>query len=254
MPAQAGVQALWQAPVVVLHTVPGAHVPHVPPQPSGPQLFPPQLGVQLALHCPLTHACPGHFPQLPPQPSSPQTFPAQAGVQLFAHFPEAHCCEGAQLPHELPQPSSPQTLPVQSGVQVAVHFVPFALQNWSPQQMLQNWPQPSGPQTLPAQSGWHAPLESGPPASWPPGSLWATDCDGEEAQPIARHSASKTAIGNFSTTYRLRSMGALANSQSCTCLRTVRRRMAIHLSVGYVASHTSSTRPMPPSPSTPRGR
>ncbi len=199
MPAHAGVQLAWQAPVVVLHTVPAAHVPHVPPQPSGPQLLAMQLGVQLALHCPLTQACPGQVPHEPPQPSSPQTLPLQSGVQAVTHLPAAHCCEELQVPHGLPQPSSPQALPAQEPLQVAVHCVPSGLQNWSPQQMLQNWPQPSGPHTLPAQSGWHAPLESGPPASWPPGSLWATDCDGEEAQPSARHSTNNTAIGNFST-------------------------------------------------------
>jgi hypothetical protein len=50
LPEQVGVQLALQAPVVVLQIWPLGHVPHVPPQPSGPQLLPAHFGLQVALH------------------------------------------------------------------------------------------------------------------------------------------------------------------------------------------------------------
>lgn len=77
---------LTQVPLL-LHVWPELHVPQVPPQPSGPQVLPLQLGVQ---HVPeLVHVWPlaqlPHF-TFPPQPSGavPQVCPAGqavAGVQ-----------------------------------------------------------------------------------------------------------------------------------------------------------------------------
>jgi hypothetical protein len=58
-----------------------AQVPQTPPQPSGPQLLPVQLGAQT--HCPLApQVWPDtQLPQDPPQPLLPHTRPVQFGAQ-----------------------------------------------------------------------------------------------------------------------------------------------------------------------------
>ncbi len=63
-------------------------MPQFPLQPSLPQLFPEQLGVQDATQLPLElHVEPdAHEPQLPLQPSLPQFLPEQFGVQV----PDVH--------------------------------------------------------------------------------------------------------------------------------------------------------------------
>jgi hypothetical protein len=61
--------------------LPVAQLPQEPPQPSGPQARPLQLGVQ-APHWPLLQDWPlEQLPQEPPQPSGPQASPWQLGVQ-----------------------------------------------------------------------------------------------------------------------------------------------------------------------------
>jgi hypothetical protein len=62
-------------------------------------------------HTPLLHV-PEQAPQVPPQPSDPQFFPAQLGVQ---QAPALHTLPVVQVPQVPPQPSDPQVLPTQLG-------------------------------------------------------------------------------------------------------------------------------------------
>jgi len=72
------------------HTSSDSQSPHVPPQPSEPQMRRSQSGTQSQLpasqpvHSPaaVSQLPPsGQVPHWPPQPSSPQVFPSQSGVQ-----------------------------------------------------------------------------------------------------------------------------------------------------------------------------
>jgi hypothetical protein len=62
---------------------PSAQAPHVPPQPSSPQVRLAQSGAHpLVTQVPAWQPWPpGQVPQEPPQPSSPQVRLPQAGVQ-----------------------------------------------------------------------------------------------------------------------------------------------------------------------------
>lgn len=61
---------------------PSVHSPHVPPQPSEPQVLPKQLGVQV-VHLPNEHDFPPvHVPQEPPQRSPPHSRSRHWGVHV----------------------------------------------------------------------------------------------------------------------------------------------------------------------------
>lgn len=118
-PPQLGVQVGVQLPRAVSHTRPAVHVPQVPPHPSEPQKRPAQLGVQ---HWPVIglHEPPdGHSPHIPPQPSGPHMRPAQLGVQVIIATQEVplQLCPAGHTPHTPPHPSSPQVRPEQLGTQ-----------------------------------------------------------------------------------------------------------------------------------------
>jgi hypothetical protein len=194
LPAQQACPGAPQATQVLpLHTFPGPQPGRqVPPQPSGPQVAPPQLGAQTQVPpeqvAPVLQALPAQqaWPmapqvrqappwqtlpapqpgrQVPPQPSGPQLLPAQAGAQAQVPFeqvaPGSHCEPSQQAwptaPHVEQLPLALQVTPAgQPGGQVA--------------------PQPSGPQLLPAHEGvqaqvppWQlAPLPHTPPQhGWP---------------------------------------------------------------------------------------
>jgi hypothetical protein len=171
-------QQAWPAPPQLthappLHTVPAAQPgAQVPPQPSGPQTAPPQVGahaqVPLEQVAPAAHVlfaqqgCPiapqlAHVPpvqvdpavqpggQVPPHPSGPQLLPAHDGTQV--QVPPLHVTPGSQAP------------PVQHGWPAAPHEtqLPLALHEAEPVQPGgQVPPQPSGPQLLPAHAGVQA--------------------------------------------------------------------------------------------------
>src|SRR3989338_10265289 len=70
-------------------TSPPSHVPHVPPQPSGPHSRSAQAGMHS--HTPASHASfAAHVPHVPPQPSGPHSRSAQLGVQMGWHAPSTH--------------------------------------------------------------------------------------------------------------------------------------------------------------------
>lgn len=67
------------------------HNPQLPPQPSGPHVFPVQFRTQVFEHTPFTHDSPlAQTPQLPPQPSSPQFLPTQFGTQVLEQLKFTH--------------------------------------------------------------------------------------------------------------------------------------------------------------------
>jgi hypothetical protein len=62
------------------HRIPRSHESQLPPQPSEPQVFPVQSGMQ---HAPLTQLPSEHVPHVPPQPSGPHTLPVQRGWHSY---------------------------------------------------------------------------------------------------------------------------------------------------------------------------
>jgi hypothetical protein len=132
------------------------HEPQLPPQPSGPQVFPAQLGTHT--HCPeVLHVGvePLQVPQLPPQPSGPHCLPVQAGLQT--HWPVVVLQVGfapLHVPQLPPQVSSPHCLFTQAGTHV--HWK-VALQVLGKVQVPHSPPQPSPPHCLPAQLGEQPP-------------------------------------------------------------------------------------------------
>jgi hypothetical protein len=180
--------------VVPLHTVPAAQPgAQVPPQPSGPQVAPPQLGAHMQVPpehvapvlqappeqqaCPtapqLTQLVPWHsVPALqpgghvPPQPSEPQLLPAQLGTHV--QTPLTQLAPGSQVvPPQQAWPRAPHEAQLPLALQLAPALQPGG----------QVPPQPSGPQLLPAHAGvqaqmpaWqlvpplHAPAQQGWPA------------------------------------------------------------------------------------------
>jgi hypothetical protein len=62
---------------------PAGHVPHDPPQPSLPHIFPAQLAVQPVVQAPdVEHVSPvGQLPHVPPHPSGPHSRPLHTGSQ-----------------------------------------------------------------------------------------------------------------------------------------------------------------------------
>ena len=99
----------------LLHMNPAGHFPQKLPQPSGPHIFPAQLGMHPVpvVHFPTPlHPVPaGQAPQLPPQPSGPHCFPEHTGVQgLEAHNPcESQEVPTRHVPQYPPHPSEPQS-------------------------------------------------------------------------------------------------------------------------------------------------
>jgi hypothetical protein len=187
-----GQQACPTAPQVThdppLHTAPAPQPGgQVPPQPSGPQVAPPQLGAQMQVPpeqvapalqalpgqqgCPTAphvaqrpldmHKVPGAQPggQVPPQPSGPQVRPAHDGTQ--AQVPFTQLAPGS---HEVPPQQVCPMAPHEEQVPLALQAVP------APHPGGQVPPQPSGPQLLPAQDGvqTHMPLaQLAPPVHAP---------------------------------------------------------------------------------------
>lgn len=97
----------------LMHASRPEHLPHKPPHPSSPQLFPAQFGVQ---HWPDGEQTPvWQVPHEPPQPSFPHCLPLHCGAHPHVPLLQA---PPVQLPHEPPQPSSPHSLPVHRGKQV----------------------------------------------------------------------------------------------------------------------------------------
>lgn len=83
LPAQLGAQVGPQTPFA--HAPPPGQAPwHRPPQPSGsPHSLPAQAGVHEELHAPLTHDWPAEqVPHAPPQPSGPHVLLPQLGVHV----------------------------------------------------------------------------------------------------------------------------------------------------------------------------
>ena len=91
-----------QSPPVPEQMSPVAQVPHEPPQPSVPHVFPAQSGVHAAPQVPLTHrSVRKQRPQTPPQPSEPHVFPAQSGAQDLAKQPDSMICAGVAVQIDL---------------------------------------------------------------------------------------------------------------------------------------------------------
>jgi hypothetical protein len=156
-----------------LHTVPAPQPgAQVPPQPSGPQTAPPQVGAhtqrppeQVApaphalpsqqgwpiapqvKHAPPWHTDPAAQPgaQVPPHPSGPQLLPAHEGAQTQVP-PEQFIPGSHPVPPQQGWPAAPHETQLPAAVQAAEPVHPGG----------QVPPQPLGPQLLPAQEGAHA--------------------------------------------------------------------------------------------------
>ncbi len=171
----------WHLPAES-HAVPAGQLPHEPPQPSEPHVFPEHDGVQVATHWPLSLQVPvAQAPQLPPQPSEPHCFPAHDGTHW--HCPLAvQVWPPLQVPQAPPQPSGPHCFPVHDGEHAATHTPaaeqtspmaqapqpapqlfaphevqrPFASQASPAPHAPHVPPQPSGPHDLPSHEGVQA--------------------------------------------------------------------------------------------------
>jgi len=81
-----------------LQTSGAVHEPHVPPQPSLPQVFPSQDGAQQVFAA-VQISVPVQVPQVPPHPSLPHVFPEHEGTQ----FVETHWSLRRTYPASQPQ-------------------------------------------------------------------------------------------------------------------------------------------------------
>ena len=133
---------LAQVPAAV-QTVPAPQPGgQVPPQPSGPQLLPAQLGAQA--QTPLLQVAPGSQPEPAQQawPTAPHDEQLPLALQLLPAWQP-----GGQVP---PQPSGPQLLPAQAGVQAQIPCWQLAPLVQAPAQ--QGWPAPPQPTQAPLES------------------------------------------------------------------------------------------------------
>jgi hypothetical protein len=107
------------------HVVPVLHVPHDPPQPSGPHVRPVHIAVQMATQWPLVShlVVLEHVPQLPPQPSPPHARPVQFATHVGVHAPDVglHVCPAGQLPPSVPQARPHESEPQTREPQLASH-------------------------------------------------------------------------------------------------------------------------------------
>ena len=152
---QLGVQSHWPA---AEHVSNPAHMPQLPPQPSGPHCLPAQLGMQSPSQAPSAQVPPpAQRPSahLPPQPSSsPHCFASQEGSQA-SQVPSWQTLPPEHDPQVPPQPSGPHSLPAQAGT----HGAQLPLRQACPvaQPAPQVPPHPSGPHSLVAQLGVQVP-------------------------------------------------------------------------------------------------
>jgi hypothetical protein len=84
----AGLQLEGPPWLLAVQVFTGVHVPHDPPQPSGPHVLPLQSGTHTQAPDPSQVLGAVHVPHEPPQPSGPHTLPAQSG--LHTQVPPLH--------------------------------------------------------------------------------------------------------------------------------------------------------------------
>jgi hypothetical protein len=99
----------WQA--LFVHVRPLAQVPHDPPQPSDPQVFPEHDGTQAHVPDALQLVPVAQLPHDPPQPSDPHSFPEQDRTQLPLLLPVLAPLLEPLLPEELLPEVVPALLP-----------------------------------------------------------------------------------------------------------------------------------------------
>jgi len=120
--------------------------PHIPPQPSSPQVLPAHWRAQhwdvLARQVP-----PPHDPHDPPQPSSPQALPVHCGMQGQRFAVQAP--PPGHIPHDPPQPSSPHCFPLHVGAQTSQRAPLKPNAHWQTP-LAQT---PCAPQSMPSQLG-----------------------------------------------------------------------------------------------------